>query len=97
MHYSETQELFADRFEFPATHETVIEEVGDLELSTPVGKEIPLAEILERTNDERYDTLGELQQTLIGNLEEEFIGRKFYDDRAGQPEQAIRSGNEMSI
>ncbi len=97
MRHSETQKLFEDSFDFPVARETVVEEVGDMTLSTPEGSDIPIAEILELTNDESYDTPGELQRTLIGNLEEEFIGRKFYDDRAGQPEQTNRTGDEVSL
>jgi hypothetical protein len=98
MRYSETLELFEEQFEFPAEQGTVVGELGEIELRTPAGDTVTVGEVLQRTNDLAYDSPGELHRTLIGNLEDGFIGRKFYDDRAGrQPEPDERGADEMSL
>lgn len=83
MRYSETLQLFEQAFEFPAEHGTVVEQLGTVELSSPEGETVTVKSVLERTNETTYATSNDLYISLIGNLEDGFIGRKFYDDRAG--------------
>lgn len=85
MRYSDTLQLFEQAFEFPADHETVVAHVGDVELTTPAGDAITVRSILERTDETTYHTSDDLYISLLGNLEDGFIGRKYYDDRAGTP------------
>nr|WP_233340482.1 hypothetical protein [Haloprofundus sp. MHR1] len=39
--------------------------------------------MLEITNERRYGSVDDVYQTILGNLDESFVGRKFYDDRGG--------------
>jgi len=83
MRYSETLQLFEQAFEFPADQETVVERLGTVELTNPAGETVTVGTVLERTDETTYPTPNDLYISLIGNLEDGFIGRKFYDDRAG--------------
>ncbi|MBX0298052.1 hypothetical protein [Haloarcula nitratireducens] len=83
MRYSETQQLFEQAFTFPADRDAVIEQLGTVELMTPAGDAVTLGEVLERTDEATYNTPDELYTSLVGNLEDGFIGRKYYDDRGG--------------
>ncbi|MFB6128484.1 MAG: hypothetical protein ABEJ47_01855 [Halorhabdus sp.] len=83
MRHSETRELFEQTFEFPADHDTVVEQLGDVELTSPVGDVVTIRSILERTNETSYRSADGLYTTLLGGLEDGFIGRKYYDDRGG--------------
>ncbi|MFB6157099.1 MAG: hypothetical protein ABEJ34_04585 [Haloferacaceae archaeon] len=83
MRYSETQQLFDQAFEFPADHDTVVDRLGDVELATPAGDPVSVREVLERTDEDSYHSADGLYTSLLRNLEDGFIGRKFYDDRAG--------------
>lgn len=89
MRYSETLQLFEQAFDFPADRETVVTQLGEVELSTPEGDVVTLGDILNRTDEPEYHSPDELYTSLMGNLEDGFIGRKYYDDRAG-----IESGVE---
>lgn len=83
MRYSDAQQLFEQACEFPADHETVVEQLGNVELTAPTGDSIPIDRVLERTGESQYHSAEELYNTLFGNLDDAFVGRKYYDDRAG--------------
>lgn len=69
-------------FEFPLTNKTVIDRAGDVEVDAPdlVNSET-LSTILEKGGDETYQSKEDLLTAIRGNLSEEYIGRKYYDDR----------------
>lgn len=83
MRYSETLQLFEQAFDFPADQRTVDEQLGDVELTAPTGDVVSVRDVLERTSETTYDSPEGLYTSLIGNLEDGFIGRKYYDDRSG--------------
>lgn len=83
MRYSETEQLFEQAFEFPVAHETVVGQLGEVELKTPSGDAVTINAILKRTNENTYQSPEGLYMSLLRNLEDGFIGRKYYDDRAG--------------
>jgi hypothetical protein len=83
MRYSETLQLFEQAFEFPADQDSVVDQLGTVELTTPAGDAVTVRTVLERTDESTYHSPDELYTTLIGNLKDGFIGRKYYDDRAG--------------
>ncbi|GGN95300.1 MULTISPECIES: hypothetical protein [Haloarcula] len=83
MRYSETLQLFEQAFDFPTDRTTVVGQLGDVELSTPAGDVATVRDILNRTDEDTYHSPDELYTSLVGNLEDGFIGRKYYDDRAG--------------
>ncbi|MFB6302796.1 MAG: hypothetical protein ABEH78_08055 [Haloferacaceae archaeon] len=98
MRYSETLQLFEQAFEFPTDHETVDDRLGEVELVTPAGEAVTVGDVLDRTSETTYESSEGLYTSLIGNLEDGFIGRKYYDDRAGtQSGEADVRGDDVSL
>ncbi|AZH26227.1 DUF5789 family protein [Haloplanus aerogenes] len=83
MRYSETHQLFDQACSFPVEHEMVVEQVGDVTLTTPAGDSFTVQEILTVTDETSYRSVDALYTTLLRNLDEAFIGSKYYDDRSG--------------
>lgn len=83
MHYSDTRQLFEQACEFPADHETVVERLGDVTLTTQTGDSATVSEVLTLTDETTYRSPDALYTSLVRNLDDGFIGRKYYDDRSG--------------
>jgi hypothetical protein len=83
MEYSETEQIIDESFEFPVTHTAVIEQIGTIEITSPSGDSVTIQETLDPVEEESYLTSDALYTSIIGNLDETFIGRKYYDDRGG--------------
>lgn len=83
MRYSDTLQLFEQAFEFPAGHDTVVDRLGDVELTSPDGETTTVEDVLERTDETTYRSPDGLYTSLVRNLEDGFVGRKYYDDRSG--------------
>lgn len=83
MRLPETRDLFARKLQFPTTRATVLESVGDIELNAPTGENRTIGEVIERSETEEFDSADSLYGTLMTFVGEEFIGRKYYDDRGG--------------
>ncbi|AUX08055.1 hypothetical protein AArcSl_0402 [Halalkaliarchaeum desulfuricum] len=86
MRLPQTRDLFIREFDFPAHRDTVIEGVGDVELDAMYGDPETIAEVLSRTDQAEFDSVDELYDALITFVGEQYIGRKFYDDRGMNPE-----------
>ena len=85
MRLPETRDLFARELTFPTSSQTVIEAIGDEELQAPTGQSETIEEVLDRTSNEQYRSADELYDALMTFVSDEFIGRKFYDDRGTTP------------
>ena len=85
MRLPETRDLFARELTFPTSYQTVIEAIGDQELQAPTGQSETIEEVLDRTSNEQYRSADELYDALMTFVSDEFIGRKFYDDRGTTP------------
>ncbi|MDT3435381.1 hypothetical protein [Haloarcula sp. 1CSR25-25] len=83
MEYSDTKQVVDESFEFPVTHTAVVEQIGTTEITSPSGDSITIQEVLAQVEEESYPSSDALYTTIIGNLDETFIGRKYYDDRGG--------------
>lgn len=83
MDYSETEQVVDTSLEFPVTHSAMVEQIGAIELTSPSGTSMTIQEILDPVEEERYQSSDALYTAIIGNLDETFIGRKYYDDRGG--------------
>lgn len=86
MRLPQTRDLFTREFEFPAHRDAVIDGVGDVELDAMYGEPETIAEVLSRTDQKEFDSVDELYDALITFVGEQYIGRKFYDDRGMNPE-----------
>lgn len=83
MEYSDTEQIVDESLEFPVAHTAVIELIGTIEITSPSGDSVTIQEILDPVKEEIYLTSDALYTSIIGNLGETFIGRKYYDDRGG--------------
>lgn len=81
MRLSETRDLFVSRFEFPVDRNVVMEQVGDIEIDAPMGEAERIGTVLDRTEQDSYASSEELQDLIITYVGDQYIGRKFYDDR----------------
>lgn len=67
---------------YPIDHNTVIEQIGEIEVEAPDQEDSEtIATIIGSLGPETYDSADELYRTIVGNVDEEHIGRKYYDDR----------------
>lgn len=96
MRLPETRDLFARKLQFPATRATVMETVGNAELDAPGGDNKTIADIIDRCDTEEFDSADTLYDTLMTFVGEEFIGRKYYDDRGGIG-QSLDDEQEMNF
>lgn len=85
MDYSDMQAVVDELLTYPVAHAAVIERVGALTISSPGGDSVTVKEVLDSVEVEGYTTSEELYTAIIGNLDDSFIGRKYYDDRGGNP------------
>jgi len=83
MRLPETRDLFARKLQFPATRTTVIETLGETVLDAPSGDNITIGDVIERSETEEFRSADTLYDTLMTFVGEDFIGRKYYDDRGG--------------
>ncbi|GAA0536842.1 hypothetical protein ABNG02_12175 [Halorubrum ejinorense] len=81
MEYSDAERVVEQSFEFPVTRETVLEGIGSVEIESPSGDSVTIRDILDPVEEESYLSSDALYATIVGNLDETFIGRKYYDDR----------------
>jgi len=96
MRYPETRELIDESIEFPISHESCVDELGDLELTAPTGDSVAVREVLSRAGESEYRSSEMLYNTIVGNLDDSFIGRKYFDERGGartcpDPKSSTRS------
>jgi hypothetical protein len=83
---SEACDLFSRELTFPVDREGVVEETGEVCLSSPTGATETIGDVLGRYEGETFESNDELYDTLVTYLGEEFIGRKGYDDRGPNPQ-----------
>lgn len=77
------RQLIDQSIEFPIAHDRLIDQLGELEVTAPTGDSVLASEILSRAGEPTYRSSEILYTTIIGNLDDTFIGRKHYDDRGG--------------
>lgn len=84
MRLSETRDLFVAELTFPVDRATVTETIGDVELDAPWGDPETVGDVLSRTDDTEFHNADELFDTILTYVGDQYIGRKFYDDRGSQ-------------
>ncbi|WP_411964219.1 hypothetical protein [Haloferax sp. YSMS24] len=89
MKFRELSPFFESEFDYPVTSDLVVEKAGDVPIEAPDEDNSETIEtILSRLGPETYASPGELYTTIIGNVSDDYIGRKFYDDRGGDPAES---------
>lgn len=90
---TDTYDAFATSFNYPIDRDEIIERAGDTDIEAPTGSPDSIATILERTDTRTFRSARELHEAILGNLGEQYIGRKGYDDRGTSfdrtPEETI--------
>jgi len=81
MHPTDTYDSFATEFSYPIGREEIIESAGDAEITAPTGTSESVGDVLDRVETRTFRSARELHETILSNLGEQYIGRKFYDDR----------------
>lgn len=83
MQYSKMRQSIDESVEFPITHTRLMTQWGETELATPTGDSVPVSEILDRPEESSYSSTDMLHTTIMGNLDDRFIGHKYSDERGG--------------
>lgn len=84
MRLPETRDLFVRELDFPASHDAVLDTVGQHTLDAPNGESESIADVLDRVQTREFANADELYDTLLTYVSDAFIGRKYYDDRGGK-------------
>lgn len=79
MHYDDAATLF-ESHEYPISRSTVLAQHGDATVELP-GTTETLTTVLERTDEEEYDTYEALREAFFCGLPAEAVGRRYYSDR----------------
>lgn len=93
MQLNELGNLLEERFDYPVDTATVRDRIGDETIDSEErdgGRTI--GSILDAHDDEEFASINELHQTMLGELPDEYIGRKYYDDRGSNP-GGVREGH----
>lgn len=86
MRVKDLPERFEAEFTFPLTIETLLEQAGDLEIEAPDRVDsVTLSSVIERCDVSQFNSPDDLYYSVVGNLDDAFIGRKYYDDRGMNP------------
>lgn len=73
-------------FSYPVDLRTVIDRSGDLQIEAPNAADTQgITSILEPLGVNTVDSADELYAMVYGNLNDDYIGRKYYDDRGQIP------------
>lgn len=83
MDFSEVRTHLHEEYDFPVEHETLVAEVGHVELETRTAESETIRTVLARTDETTYRSVDDVYTSLLGTLGESYIGRKHYDDRNG--------------
>lgn len=81
MRLAEVPDRVARDIEFPADQAAVIDSIGHIDIDAPDGNNESIREIIERTGERSYGTPDEVYNTILGFVSEQYVGRKYYDDR----------------
>lgn len=86
MRLSELPVHLRREFQYPIDRASVIERMGETLVEAPDPEDSQTVEdILAPVGTESFETAFDLFIVLYGNVSEDYIGRKFYDDRGDNP------------
>lgn len=100
MRLQEVPDRVANELDFPVDLETVIDEIGHLEIEAPDSEDTQtIGELMGHLEEGRYENAFELADDILGNVPDTYIGRKHYDDRSPNPAdvQEVRSDQNQSF
>jgi len=82
MERTELPAFLESRLDFPVGVDAVRAEIGTVEIEAPDSADsVTIDSLLEDLGEDSYESAAMLDRMLSGQLPDEFVGRKFYDDR----------------
>ncbi|MFB6219152.1 MAG: hypothetical protein ABEH77_08280 [Halobacteriaceae archaeon] len=81
MRLAEARDRFVSEFSFPVEREVVLDRLGEVDIDAPAGEPDSVADVLGRTDQETFRSADELYDTILTYVGDQYIGRKYYDDR----------------
>ncbi|WP_123535757.1 DUF5789 family protein [Halosimplex salinum] len=91
MRITETRKLFTESCEYPTDAAAVTDAFGDVEIEAPTGDTTTVETVLARSNETTYRSADAVYTAMMSNVDETFIGRKYYDDRGDNQPHPNRS------
>ena len=90
------------RIDYPTDSANVLDTLGETRVDAPDDAEsMTIASLLDHRRGETYHSADELFDAILSSLPDEYIGRKFYDDRGRNPEATHptngRDGRDQSF
>lgn len=82
MRLSEIKEYIDSEVETPIEHDTAVEQLDGEDIDCPSGDGECITEALEMDETRTYETSTEIHESVMCYLGDEYVGRKFYDDRS---------------
>lgn len=81
---------------FPIDQDELVAAIGDTEIDAPDAEESEtIARLLANLDNNTYESADALTQMLHSLLPEEYVGRKYYDDRSDEPQNSsVRQDEE---
>lgn len=84
MRIQQLKRYLDESLSYPTDIRSVCDTIGSVEIDAPsTSQNRPIQAILLDHENERFDSAQELYQTILGNLPEGYVGRKYYSDRGG--------------
>ncbi|GAB6861649.1 hypothetical protein ACFR97_15225 [Haloplanus litoreus] len=97
MMLNELRERLEDEFTYPVDRASVLARIGASEIEAPDSQETEtVSTIIDSVGQGTYNSADELFTTILGNVSDEYIGRKFYDDRGGNPAETASGPRDES-
>jgi len=99
MRLPEIKEYIDSEVETPIEHETAIEQLNGEKIECPSGEGECITEALSMDETRKYKTSTEIYESVMCYLGDEYVGRKFYDDRSPNmldncPPESVKDGKK---
>lgn len=84
MELTELRARLDGEFTYPVDLETVVREVGTVRVEGPNGDGAEtIGSVLGPLGTDSFESADVLYDTIYGNVSDDHVGRKYYDDRGG--------------
>lgn len=87
MNIQDSHEYFEENLDFPLVTGAVNEQIGSTEIDAPDEEDSrTISELLSQADEETYNSANDLYEMVVSSLPDDYIGRKYYDDRGSNLE-----------
>ena len=92
---SELAAYLDEEYTYPVDLDTVVERAGEVRIGDEAAEEQEtIGSALGSLGSDTFDSADELFKTIYGNVGDDFIGRKYYDDRGGNPPETAEAPSD---